>query len=428
MKQKVVALVDCDNFYISCERVFRAAIRNKPVIVLSNNDGCVIARSNEAKRLNIRMGQPLFQIEKLIRKHNIEVFSSNFSLYADLSSRVMRVLRQFTPHVEIFSIDEAFLDLTDLPMADLTAYGRELRARVLKLTGIPVSVGIARTKTLCKIACELVKERPEYYGVCDLTSWSDEELDSILANVSVDAVWGIGERYAAVLRSRGIETAKALKEADERWIRKRLTVVGERTVLELRGIACNPVETKTRPKKGIMCSKSFGQTVTTLEHLSEAVATYTARAAEKLRSQGSLAGTITVFIRTNYGQSMLPQYSNDIVMTLPTATSFTPELIEQALRGLKAIYKPGYQYQKAGVYLSNIVPDSVVQPDLFADFSLLLYYRKLYLMTVIDAINRKWGKDTIFFASQGIERVWKMRQRKLSPRYTTHWTELLSVN
>ncbi len=428
MKQKVVALVDCNNFYVSCERVFHAAIRNKPVIVLSNNDGCVIARSNEAKRLNIRMGQPLFQIEKLIHKHHIEVFSSNFSLYADMSARVMRVLKQFTPMLEIYSIDEAFLDLTDLQLENLAAYGREIRARVLKLTGIPVSVGIARTKTLCKIACEMVKERPEYYGVCDLTACCDEELNAILSTVSVDGVWGIGERYAAVLRSKGIETAKDLKEADEHWIRKRLTVVGERTVLELRGIACNPVAAKTKAKKGIMSSKTFGQTVTSLEHLSEAVATYTARAAEKLRSQGSLTGTITVFIRTNYGQSMLPQYSNDIVMKLPSATSFTPELIQQALTGLKAIYKPGYQYQKAGVYLSNIVPDNVVQPDLFADFSLLLHYRKLYLMSVIDAINRKWGKDTIFFASQGIERVWKMRQARRSPRYTTHWTELLAIN
>ncbi len=427
MKKNIYALVDCNNFYVSCERVFHASIQNKPVIVLSNNDGCVVARSNEAKKLGIKMGQPVFECEELIKKRNIRVFSSNYSLYADMSARVMNVLAQFSPRVEVYSIDEAFLDLSELNIDDLTDFGHVTKARVLQLTGIPVSVGIASTKTLCKIANETVKKDTHHDGVLDLTTLSDQAMDELLSNVAIEDVWGIGYKYSLFLMNHGILHAKDLKYADEKWIRRYLTVVGERTVLELRGTACIPLETQRPAKKGIMCSKSFGRDVTRLEELEEVVATYAARAAEKLRSQDSLASCITVFVRTNAFKKDSPQYSNSFSLRIPYPTAFTPELIRYALNALKAMYKDGYNYKKAGVYLTKIVPREGIQPDLFSEFSLYNYYRQARLMHIVDAINKIYGRDTLFFAVQGITRSWKMRQSRLSARFTTQWSEILTI-
>jgi DNA polymerase V len=427
MKQNIYALVDCNNFYVSCERVFHASIQNKPVIVLSNNDGCIVARSNEAKKLGIKMGQPVFTCEELIRKHNIQVFSSNYSLYADMSARVMNVLAQCSPRLEVYSIDEAFLDLSALNIDDLTEFGRVMKARVLQFTGIPVSVGIASTKTLCKIANERVKKDARYKGVLDLSTFSAQAIDEVLSNIAIEDVWGIGHKYSLFLMNYGILTAKDLKYADEKWIRRHLTVVGERTVLELRGTACIPLEIQRPPKKGIMCSKSFGRDVIRFEELEEVVATYTARAAEKLRSQDSLASCITVFIRTNAFKKDLPQYSNSFSLRIPYPTAFTPELTRYALNGLKAMYRDGYSYKKAGVYLTKIVPQETVQPDLFAEFSLYDYYKQARLMSIVDAINKIYGRDTLFFAMQGITRSWKMRQSRLSSRFTTQWSEILTI-
>src|SRR6266566_311996 len=348
MREKVVALVDCNNFYVSCERVFDASIESRPVIVLSNNDGCIVARSNEAKKLGIKMGQPAFECREIIEKHNIKIFSSNYSLYADMSERVLRVLRDFSPTLEAYSIDEAFLDLSNLDRADLTSFGREVKATVLRYTGIPVSVGIASTKTLSKIANELVKKHPEYEGVLDLTGLTEQEVDALLERIPIDDVWGIGYRYGYFLKkARGIENAKDLKEADIRWIRKHLTVVGERTVYELRGMACIPLETEKPPKKGII----------------------------------------------------------------------------YALEALRKIYKDGFTYQKAGVYLTKMVPEDHVQPDLFGDFDLERHYRQARLMCIIDAINSVFGRDTLFFAVQGVSRPWKTRQGHVSPHYTTKWSD-----
>ena len=301
-----VALIDCNNFYCSCERVFNASLRNKPVIVLSNNDGCVVARSNEAKALSIQMGQPVFECRELIEQHEIQVFSSNYSLYADMSDRVMKTLATFTPHLEVYSIDEAFADLSHIPGERLCAYGHEIREAVWRCTGIPVSVGIATTKTLSKIATEIVKKNPCHQGVLSLTHYTKEELDEVLASVVLKDVWGIGSRYTHRLQaSRSIFTAKDLKDADEHWIRKHFSVTVQRSVLELRGIACIPLETQPKPKKGIMTAKSFGRPVESLAELEEAVATYTARAVEKLRSQESAASCISVFITTNPFGKML---------------------------------------------------------------------------------------------------------------------------
>ena len=428
MREKVVALVDCNNFYVSCERVFDASIESRPVIVLSNNDGCIVARSNEAKKLGIKMGQPAFECREIIEKHNIKIFSSNYSLYADMSERVLRVLRDFSPTLEAYSIDEAFLDLSNLDRADFTRFGREVKATVMRYTGIPVSVGIASTKTLSKIANELVKKHPEYEGVLDLTGLTEQEVDALLEKIPIDDVWGIGYRYAYFLKkARGIENAKDLKEADIRWIRKHLTVVGERTVYELRGMACIPLETEKPPKKGIMSAKSFGRQVTQLEQLEEAVANYTARCAEKLRSQHSLAASITVFIHSSYFKKNTPYYSNTTTMRLAYPTAYTPELIIYALEALRKIYKDGFMYQKAGVYLTKMVPEDHVQPDLFGDFDLERHYRQARLMCIIDAINSVFGRDTLFFAVQGVSRPWKMRQGHVSPHYTTKWSDILTI-
>lgn len=427
MRKKVFALVDCNNFYVSCERVFNAALHNKPVVVLSNNDGCIVARSNESKKLGIKMGQPLFQCQDIIEKHNVQVFSSNYSLYADMSARVMNVLRTFSPHIEMYSIDEAFLDLTDLYIDDLTAFGRTIKEQVMQYIGIPVSVGIAPTKCLTKIATEIVKKETSYGGVLDITAFSENDIDTLLGKTVIEDIWGIGRKYTLFLTNYGITTARHLKNADTKWVRRYLTVTGERIVLELQGTSCIPIATETPPKKGIMCSKTFGREITTKEELIEAVATYTARAAEKLRRQDSLTASLSLFIRTNQFNSSIPQYSNSFSIAIPYPTAFTPELIKYALTGLNAIYRDGFRYKKAGVFLSKITSIDAVQPDLFGDFSMDEHTRKGRVMFIVDAINRIYGRDTLFFPVQGIARPWGMRQSKLSHRSTTQWSEILTV-
>ena len=426
MKKKILALIDVNNFYVSCEKAFSGALQTKSTIVLSNNDGCVIARSNDVKQW-IKMGQPVFEVEDIIKEHDIQVFSSNYTLYATMSDRTMRVLSQFSPLVEIYSIDEAFADLTHLAIDDLTEYGKTIKACVLQYTGLPVSVGIASSKCLCKIANEIVKHDPSYEGVLDLTALTEEEVDTLLSQVAIEDVWGIGRKYATFLYNHGIMTARDLKYADEQWIRKYLTVTGHRIVLELQGISCMPLEIVRPTKKGIMCAKTFGQEIKEFTELAEAVACYVARAAEKLRSQDSQTAFLTVFARTNHFNKTIPHYENSYSIRLPFATAFTPDLIVSALRGLKAIFQNGFTYKKAGVMLSKITPLAHVQPDLFGDVSLYDYYRKRKLMNVVDAINAIYGRDSLYFAAQGSTRSWKMRQSKLSGRFTTKWSEILTM-
>jgi DNA polymerase V len=302
-----------------------------------------------------------------------------------------------------------------------------MRARVLQYTGLPVSVGIASTKCLCKIANEIVKSNSSYEGVLNLTALSDEEVDTILSQVAIKDVWGIGRKYADFLQNHGIQTAKDLKYADEQWIRKYLTVTGHRLVLELRGISCIPLEIVRPTKKGIMCAKTFGQEIKEYTELAEAVAYYVARAAEKLRRQDSQAASLTVFIRTNHFNKTTPHYENSYSIRLPYPTSFTPDLIKSALKGLNTIFQEGLKYKKAGVMFSKITPLAHIQPDLFGDVSLFDYYRKAKLMAVVDAINAIYGRDSLFFAVQGSSRPWKMKQSKLSGRYTTQWSEILTI-
>lgn len=406
----IFALVDCNNFYVSCERVFNPRLNHRPVVVLSNNDGCVVARSNEAKALGIPMGIPEFQIRQLIKEHQIAVFSSNYTLYGDMSQRVMETLGTFCPDLEIYSIDEAFLSLTGFASRNLSDYGRTVRARVKQDTGIPVSVGIAPTKTLAKIAGDIAKKSEG--GVCDLTG-ADRE--SILAKTAVSDIWGIGKAH-----SHGIRTALQLSEASDQFIRKHMGVVGLRLVMELRDISCLELEQCPPPKKGITCSRSFGRAITALKEMEEAVSSYTSRAAEKLRRERLSVSSLSVFLHTNQFKDT-PQYSNALTFTLPVATDSTPELIAAALNGIRKIWRDGFAYKKAGVMFLSLVPASQIQTSLFdtADRS-----RAKTLMATMDAINHRFGSGTLQYASSGIAKQWKASFNHCSPAYTTHWDEL----
>jgi len=415
------ALVDCNNFYVSCERVFNPKLAGKPVIVLGNNDGIVVARSNEAKALGIPMGVPAFKFQTLIRKHDVQAFSSNYALYGDMSQRVMETLQQFSPEVEVYSIDEAFLSLRGFEPRNLTDYGQQIRRTVKQWTGLPVSVGIAETKTLAKVANHHAKESPDVYGAFDLTAWPDR--DGLLSMVPVEDVWGIGPTHARRLKQYGIKTALALRQADDQWIRKQMGVVGLRTVRELRGTSCLPLEECPPPKQGITCSRAFGKPITTLTEMREAVAAYTARAAEKLRGEKLAASALTVFLTTNPFKDE-PQYSNAVTLRLPVATDATPELLSVALRGIETAYRDGFRYKKAGVMLLELLPVGQVQGNLFdqADRE-----RSKRLMKAVDSVNARYGADTVRCAAAGLAQRWRTRFSQRSPAYTTDWNELATA-
>ena len=414
----IFALVDCNNFYASCERVFNPRLEGKPIVVLSNNDGCVVARSNEAKALGIGMGVPEFQIRPLLRAHGVQVFSSNYTLYGDMSQRVMETLEQFCPDLEIYSIDEAFLSLVGFERRDLTDYGRQIRQTVKQWTGIPVSVGIAETKTLAKIANRIAKRTPDTGGVFDLLACPDRE--ALLGRVAVEDVWGIGPNHARLLKQHGITTAQQLSEADDQWIRKRMGVVGLRLVMELRGVSCLDLEQCPPPKQSLTCSRAFGTLINTLAEMEEAVSVYASRVAEKLRRERLAATVLTVCLTTNEFKEG-PQYSNALTLKLPVVTDSTSELIGCALQGIRAIYRDGYLYKKAGVMLTGLVPVSQTQADLFDSQDRRKSKR---LMTALDAVNDRWGAGTLHYASNGITKAWKTRFHRRSPAYTTDWDAL----
>lgn len=416
--KKVFALVDCNNFYASCERLFRPELNSQPIIVLSNNDGCVIARSNEAKALGIAMGTPHFKIKDLLAKHKVHVFSSNYALYGDLSHRVMTILQQHEAKVEVYSIDEAFISLPYVPGTLQLETARFLQQKIKQCVGIPVSIGIGPTKTLAKIATRIAKKDPRHGGVFDITD--NSRIDQLLATCDVDDVWGVGRQSASKLRMRGIMSARALRDADDVWIRKQLTVTGLRTAMELRGISCLRLETALPDKKSIISSKSFGRPVSSLSDMREAVATYLSTAAEKLRDQGSVTGAVQVFIATNTFNPNQPQYVQSLTTCLSKPTSYTPHLLKAALHCLESIFKPGYQYQKAGVMLTGIVPDGCQQIGLFD----VQGEGKDELMQAVDRINQKWGRQTVQLAAAGLVKPWEMVQSHKSPAYTTSWSEL----
>ena len=419
----VFALVDCNNFYASCEKLFRPDLKDTPVVVLSNNDGCVVARSREAKLLGIKMGVPVFQIKAEMQRHGILAFSSNYALYADLSSRVMRTLEEMAPRVEVYSIDEAFLDLTGIEsVISLVEFGQQVRERIGHWIGITVCVGIAPTKTLAKLANHAAKKYPATQGVVDLTN--PDRQRRLLALVPVDDVWGVGRRLSKRLNALGITTALDLANASPRAIRDQFSVVLERTVRELNGESCIELEEIPPTKKQIVCSRSFGEKVTHFELLREAVCEYATRATEKLRKEQQQAKVMTVFIRTSPFKDNEPQYSNSASGELLIPSSDTRDFIELANHLLKRIWKDGFRYAKAGVMLSDFYDPGMFQPGLFDDISTRSNSQQL--MSVLDTINQS-GAGKVFFAGQGTKKDWSMKREHLSPAYTTRWDQLPRV-
>lgn len=421
------ALVDVNNFYASCEALFDPRLRGLPVVVLSNNDGCVVARSAEAKALGVPMGTPWFQLRDLAQRTGIVACSSNYALYADLSNRVVEVLRQFCPTLEVYSIDESFLDLESFAATvSLADYGQQIRQRIDTWLGLTVCVGVGGTKTLAKLANHCAKKGlAGQAGVCDFTAMPHEELAALFAQIDVGEVWGIGCRLAPRLQSMGIRTVRDLYDSDARTIRARFSVTLERTVRELRGESCLDLEEMVPAKQQIIASRSFGQYVSDLPTLRNAVAAHIARAAEKLRAQKSTAGAVTVFIRTNPFNARMPQYHPSLTLPLPEATDDTRALTGWALKGLARIYRPGFDYNKAGVMLSCLQPLQNRQSALFR--SAADHERAEHLMTAMDAINRRWGRGTLRVCAENDQSAWRMRRDKMSPAYTTRWADVPRV-
>lgn len=414
-----IALVDCNNFYASCEQLFQPRLLGKPLVVLSNNDGCVVARSAEAKALGIPMGAPWHTLKDLARRHGVVALSSNYTLYADLSARVMRILSHYSPVQEVYSIDECFLDLAGDPSP--TRSGHTIHREVRRLTGIGVGVGLAATKTLAKFANHCAKKRPEFAGVCPLFELPSADIDRLLAWAPVSEVWGVGGRIAARLCDLGIRTALDLKRATPARMRSAFSVTLERTVRELNGETCLGLMAGPATRKQIVSSRSFGQLIAELSPLEEAVASHATRAAEKLRRQGLVAGTVGVILRTNPFRLDQLQYEGGLNLPV-TPTDDTRLIAQAALKGLRAIYRPGFAYHKAGVLLMDLVLSEQRQPDLFED--LVQTQKSKALMEAMDRINGAMGRGTIKLSAEGSDRRWAMRSEKRSLRYTTRLDEL----
>ncbi len=416
------ALVDCNNFYASCERVFDPSLEGRPLIVLSNNDGCAIARSEEAKAIGINMGTPTFMLEDIIKQHDVAVFSSNYTLYGDMSDRVMKILGSFAPSIEMYSIDEAFLDLSQLKYENLFELGVTLKKQVTQYTGIPVSVGIAPTKTLAKLANRYAKKSHKKPGVY----WLKDGLTTIevLEKTPVGDIWGIGRQHEKLLLNNGIKTAAALTRTPDEWIRKNMSVVGQRLVNELRGVSSIAWEPDIAAKKEICISRSFGKMVTDKNELQEAVANYAGTVAQKLRKQDGCARKLHVFIETNSFRTDLQQYFRSIDRPLPVATNSSNELIGYALKSLDIIFSNGFEFLKAGVIAKDIVPANTIQQGMFDTND---RPRNEQLMATLDKVNKTFGRDLVRFAVQGYEKKWKLRCAHVSQRYTTNLNELLTI-
>lgn len=415
------ALIDCNNFYASCERVFRPDLIGKPVVVLSNNDGCVIARSNEAKAVGVPMGAPAFEHEELFKKHNVHVFSANFPLYGDMSHRVMSILSEYTPEIEIYSIDEAFLKLQGFEKFNLQTYGQEIQRRVIKWTGISVSVGIAPTKALAKVANRVAKKFPGKTNSVYIID-SEEKRIKALKWLKVEDVWGIGRQHAKRLNAIKVKTAFDFTQLNDSWVKKNLSIVGLRLKHNLQGIQTIDLEIP-QPKKNIATTRSFEKNYSGIEQLNERVTTFAVSCAEKLRKQKSCCNSMMVFIHTNGHRHDLPQYSRNIVVKLPFPTNSSIELAKFAKQALGKIFRKGFHYKKAGVIVMDFSPENQKQLKIFENSNA----KHVPLMQAIDKINASFGQQKIKLASQDLKKVWKMKQEKLSPRYTTKLNEIITI-
>lgn len=417
----MLALVDVNNFYASCERLFDPTLNGRPVVVLSNNDGCAVARSAEAKALGIRMGEPWFKMKDIALKHGIVAKSSNYALYSNMSDRVVSVLRGFSPSLEVYSIDESFLDLSGVNQ-DLTEYGQQIRGRVAQWTGLPVCVGIAPTKTLAKLANHIAKKWPTYQGVCNLQCLPGEEREGLLGVIEVSEVWGVGRKLTAKLQTMSIHTVAELRDADVATIRSTFGVVLERTVRELRGIPCLEIEEAPADKQQIICSRSFGRPVTDRAEMYEALSHYISRAGEKLRAQGGVARSLAVWLETNPFKDT-PQYSRSVTIPLPEPSDDTRQLIRVGLWAMKNMYRPDFEYKKCGCMLGEISAKSQAQQSLFSTGG----QRCDKAIAALDAINAKFGRGTMKSAAEGRNKAWTMRREQMSPAYTTEWDGLMVV-
>jgi len=415
----MIALADCNNFYASCERVFRPELEGKPVLVLSNNDGCVIARSNEVKALGIKMGEPAFKIKEIIRKNKVHVFSTNFMLYGDMSNRVMSILKQESSAIEIYSIDEAFMDMSEIGGVEEKAI--LLRAQVKQWTGIPISIGLAHTKVLAKIANHIAKKYRKN-GVFVLEG--TDLIERALKFFPVEDLWGIGRQTAKLLHKNNIKTAWQLAQCDDRWIKRNLNITGLKLVKELRGEIYYPLGVVQAPKKNICTSRSFGKEVESIDELRESVSTFASNCAKKLRDQNTVCKKVSVFILTNPFKPEAKQYQGYQILEFPTATNDSLEISKMALQGLRNIFKEDCIYKKAGVIVHDISPESQLQLSMFDTVDRA---KRKSLMSTFDSINNKMGGDSVRLTIQGFDRKWKMKQEQLSPCYTTRISELLDV-
>ena len=414
---KSIALIDVNNFYVSCERVFNPKLENKPVVVLSNNDGCAISRSNEAKELGIKMGTPWFKLKEFAKQENVTALSSNYTLYLDMSHRVMTLLSKFSPDQEVYSVDESFLDLTTFKSKDLIKYGQQIKTKIKQWTGLPVSVGIGSTKTLSKLANHIAKKNPSFKGVCNLNVMDQDTLDTWMSHFPVSDVWGIGRSLAPKLNQLGITSILDLKHADPDYIRQQFSIVLEKTVRELNGIICIELKDVGEPNKEIMVSRSFGRQVKNKQELIEALTSYTSRAAERMRKQESVATSLYVYVRTSPHDDK-NQYANGVNIPLFQPSDDTMVLTNAALLGLNYIYRDGFDYQKAGITLCNLTSKHKVQGNLFNNTI------SNARMKVLDTINQRW-KGKLKLGSEGVTKEWEMRANFKSKNYTTNWDQLI---
>jgi DNA polymerase V len=421
---QLFALVDVNNFYVSCERVFAPKLEGVPMVVLSNNDGCAVARSAEVKALGVKMATPWFQMKDLAKQHGIQAYSSNYTLYGDMSSRVVEVLRRFTPNLEVYSIDESFLQIETVlkQYADPTSLGQIIKQDVKDTTGLPVCVGIGTSKTLAKLANHLAKKHPQFAGVCDISSMPKEALYQWMAETAVGEVWGIGGKTAKKLKELKINSVFDLAQISPQAMRQQFGVVIERICYELRGVSCLQLEEVAPAKQQIISSRSFGKPVTSMEELAESVATHVARGAEKLRSQKSVTGALTIFVQTNPHKPFEPQHHQSITVVLSDPSDNTLTLTSAALKGLKQIYKTGFKYKKAGVILNLLADKPTMQQSLFDDIE--VKGKSAGLMKAMDSINSRFGNAAIKTAASGTKQDWQMRSGNRSPNYTTQWDEL----
>ena len=419
MKKKIFALIDCNAFYVSCERVFNPKLNNKPVVALSNNDGCIIARSKEAKALGIKMGVPLFKVKDIVERENVIVFSSNYTLYADMSRRVMNIISEFAPSIEVYSIDEAFIELTDMNV-DYESYVREMRKVILQYTGIPVSIGVASTKTLTKVANHIAKDDESLEGVCSLVK--HENLDQVLEDTNVADVWGVGRQLSKKLIANGIFNAKLLKNCEDAWVRKMMSVNGLKTVSELREISCLDLEETSATRKSCCTTRSFGKPLVNLDDIEQAVTTFARRATERIRGEDLTASTVSVFLRTNpFDRNRY--YSNSSTTTLSYPTYDTMQIVKTALQLTKIIFRENYKYKKAGVLLSGFYERGTETKDLFSE----VRYRSPTLMSAVDQINERYGSDTIQIATECQIGKWKQKRKNCTQSYTTQLDNVLLI-